>query len=157
MSPYSRRSLGKRGRIKMKKNGGKYRNWRILTWQFLWVGVGWQSRRLTGVYDDRGWCRGTRMWQVQESPTVWLGGGLRAVLVETTGRGPRLEGLPVDGTCSVFFIFPLRHPHLFKGVQRRQDGAAAERTRWFSQMSSVASNEVNSELWGLNSYPIHVE
>lgn len=43
-------------------------------------------------------------------------GELRAVLVETTGRGPRLERLPVDGTCSVFFIFPFRHPHLFKGV-----------------------------------------
>lgn len=74
-------------------------------------------------------------------------GELRAVLVEPTGRGPpRLEGLPVDGTCSVFFIFPLRHPHLFKGVQRRQDGAAAERTRGFHQMSSVPTNEVNSEL-----------
>lgn len=58
------------------------------------------------------------------------GGGLRAVLGvgAWAGIGTILEGLPVDGTCSVFFILALRHPHLFEGVQRRQDGAAAETT-----------------------------
>lgn len=49
------------------------------------------------------------------------------------GPNQSLEGLPVDGTCSVFFIFPLRHPHLFKGVQRGQDGATAKRERMQSQ------------------------
>lgn len=35
------------------------------------------------------------------------GGDLRAVLGAIAGRRRRLEGLPVDGTCSVFFVFPL--------------------------------------------------
>lgn len=106
-----------------------------------------KSRRLTGSW----WRRGTRTWQGQESPTT-VGGGLRTVLGEFC---PRLEGLPVDGTCSVFFIFPLWHPHLLKGVQWRQDGAAAERT--------VGSNHTFLHIFcsnkpgQMNSYPIHVE
>lgn len=58
------------------------------------------------------------------------GGDLRAVLGAIAGRRRRLEGLPVDGTCSVFFVFSLRHPHLLKGVQRCQDGAAAGGQGW---------------------------
>lgn len=57
------------------------------------------------------------------------------------GRGPGsvLEGLPVDGTCSVLLVLPLRHPHLLEGVQRRQNGAAAEMTRAFVLFSFVTS------------------
>lgn len=121
--------------------GGCHGNWHTPKCEFLKCEK--KSRRLTGSW----WRRGTRTWQGQESPTT-AGGGLRTVLGDFC---PHLEGLPVDGTCSVIFIFPLRHPHLLKGVQWRQDGAAAERT--------VGSHPIfhSNKLWQMKSYPIHVE
>lgn len=45
----------------------------------------------------------------------------------TSERGeddvPILEGFPVDGSGTVFLVFLLRDPHLFKGVQGGEDGA----------------------------------
>lgn len=89
---------------------------------FLWAGGGEQEAdgaseavgRVKRMMHRR--CRSLRQYD---------GGDLRAVLGAIAGRRRRLEGLPVDGTCSVFFVFSLRHPHLLKGVQRCQDGAAA--------------------------------
>lgn len=56
---------------------------------------------------------------VNESPTVWQRRYGGQFLKQCVG----LEGLPVNGTCFVFVVFPFRHPHLFKGVQRCQDRA----------------------------------
>lgn len=47
--------------------------------------------------------------------------------VEVSLRAAVLEGLPVDGPCSVLLILLLTDPHLLKGVQRRQDGATTQR------------------------------
>lgn len=49
--------------------------------------------------------------------------------VEVSLRAAVLEGLPVDGPCSVLLILLLTDPHLLKGVQRRQDGATTQNTR----------------------------
>lgn len=74
------------------------------------------------------------------------GGVLRAVLMgrgwRSRGADPNLEGLPVDGTRSVFFIFPLGHPHLLKGVQRRQDGAAAGEERGEGQSQQTKTSTI---------------
>ena len=48
---------------------------------------------------------------------------------ESSLRAAVLEGLPVDGPCSVLLILLLTDPHLLKGVQRRQDGATTQNTR----------------------------
>lgn len=72
------------------------------------------SRWVPGVWSSRvdAGCRWTQMLGVSSCLGVW-------------GQvWSRLEGLPVDGSSSVLLVFPLGHPHLLKGVQRRQDGAA---------------------------------
>lgn len=102
---------------------------------FLWVKQDSGSEAAGLLRDDAevpggDWCRDVGVSDRMMRGGGGWGGGLRAVLERGEGRShdvgspSRLEGLPVDGTCSVFFIFTLRHPHLFKGVQRRQDGAA---------------------------------
>lgn len=96
-------------------------------WWAGWEGVE-RSRKCTWVGGRR---RGTlRQYDRGDS----RGGGREGAEQEAGGgrRGPGslLEGLPVDGTCSVLLVLPLRHPHLLEGVQRCQDGAAAE-TREF--------------------------
>lgn len=53
------------------------------------------------------------------------GGGAVLGVFRAMAGNAVLEGLPVDGTCSVFLILPLGHPHLLEGVQRRQDGTSA--------------------------------
>lgn len=68
-------------------------------------------------------CRGIRDVGLGDR-AVLMGGGWRIY-----NANPNLEGLPVDGTRSVFFIFPLGHPHLLKGVQRCQDGATVRGER----------------------------
>jgi len=98
-------------------------------------------------WGDEGWCRRAR-WCLGSSPAVWWG-RLRAVL-RGWGCGTCLEGLPVDGTCSVFFIFSLRHPHLFKGVQRCQDGAAAKGERL--QSAGFWPTNTNKECEDLQAY-----
>lgn len=145
----------------------------------LWVGVkqktdtgwhaaGWRRAAAEGPGDDR---------------YPLMGGGPGGLWGQfwgaITGCQPLLEGLPVDGTCSVLFIFPLRHPHLLKGVQWCQDGASVGvggggyysleqqslRQRENTDVCFMISGSWNihlcfsslTRLTQVDSYPIHVE
>lgn len=80
-----------------------------------WASSGWEA---DGLIRDNAEVSGEDKCSKWESPTVWY-----KKCRGSTWRN-RLEGLPVNGPCFVFFIFPFWHPHLFKGVQRCQNRSA---------------------------------